>query len=349
MNDIVVIMELQYLIYHRMEQDKVVEVLPNNNFFADILKKYFGRNLRSYSILRGWRAVTITVTTVSSASIIEINIDLPTDMLSAEIITSNLKNKIFALRLASLGSDILPNDILNYTLGCSVSFSHISPIAYRLQYDVDTGIVTISSPEDDRCEWQVLITLDNTSEQQFYWMYEVLCRTYPELQLKNVNWITDAGISKPAVYANNSWLAEFYKLVPMLSGATSDNKREYVTNWFRTYMTRIMNTPVVVDNETSVESAVPVDNPVINRWFAKTQHDMSPRLPIGGYPNVEDGTIPRRCFIPLRTIEEHAIYDVMNLVEQVGAAPQLTDCICHLTNAANALADWIDHVPRKES
>lgn len=348
MDNAYIALELQYCIYYQINCTKPASSFLPESFFTAILDRYFGDDLRSYIIVKNGMTMTISVSTSTPGSFIEFSIEQQSDLDDTESLISNLLHRILAVRLLSIGSSITPEALTQYTSGFCIGFIQTPSIVHRLGYDVNNGIVTISSPEDDSDTWCVRIVLDNTPEQQFYWMYEVLCHMYPELNLKNVNWITFNDISKAAVYSNNNFLAGFYKLVPLLKGASADDKQKYASDWFKTYIDRIMDTQKVVDTS-PVETSVDVDDTVKYRVSAKTQRAMFPRLPIRGYPNVEDGAIPRRCFIPLRTVEEHAIYDVMELVERVGASPQLTDCISHLADAANALADWIDHVPRKES
>lgn len=53
----------------------------------------------------------------------------------------------------------------------------------------------------------------------------------------------------------------------------------------------------------------------------------------------------RRNNVELNTPEERAIRDVSHAVDALGAHPRLTDAIVSLTQAREALADWVDEWP----
>lgn len=52
--------------------------------------------------------------------------------------------------------------------------------------------------------------------------------------------------------------------------------------------------------------------------------------------------LPRRNDINLQTSHERAIWDCIIAVERMGADPALTDAVCYLGKALDALGDYID-------
>jgi hypothetical protein len=57
-----------------------------------------------------------------------------------------------------------------------------------------------------------------------------------------------------------------------------------------------------------------------------------------------DPSIPRRAFMPEWCAAERAIFDAVQLVEQMGADVRLTDAVILLGKARERVADYIDGV-----
>ncbi len=53
-------------------------------------------------------------------------------------------------------------------------------------------------------------------------------------------------------------------------------------------------------------------------------------------------TIPRRAYLEKLTVEELAIYNLVQEIEKLGAHPLLTDVVVLLGQAKDKLSDWVE-------
>lgn len=60
--------------------------------------------------------------------------------------------------------------------------------------------------------------------------------------------------------------------------------------------------------------------------------------------SIDPNSIPRRAYIDKMTRAERAIYNALQEVEKVGADVRLTDAVNLLSEAREAVADYVDGV-----